>query len=84
MSTVAELQAAVERLPVADRIALYHWLSQDEAVLAAELTALRAAVDAGDRDLAEGRYTVLESDDDFQALATDIKQSARSRLGKSA
>jgi hypothetical protein len=82
MSTVAEVQAALQRLPAADRVALFNWLGQDEAVRAGELTALRAAVDEGDRDLVEGRYIVLESDADFRALADDIGQTGRARLAK--
>lgn len=84
MSSVAEVQAAVRRLPAADRVTLFQWLGRDRAVRAKELAALRAAVDEGDRDLAEGRYTVLETDADFRALAADVKQTVRSRLAKRA
>lgn len=84
MSTVAEVQAAVERLPAADRIALFRWLGQDGAVRTEELAALRAAIDEGDRDLAEGRYTALETDTDFRAFADEIKQAGRARLAKRA
>ena len=82
MSTVAEVQAAVERLTTADRVALFRWLGQDEAIRAEELAALRLAVDEGDRDLAEGRYITLETDADFQALASEIKQAGQTRVTK--
>lgn len=84
MSTVAEIQAAVERLPATDRIALFRWLGQDEAVRTEELAALRTAIDEGDRDLAEGRYTTLETDADFQTLADEIKQAGIPRIAKGA
>jgi hypothetical protein len=84
MSTVAEVQAAVERLPAADRIALFRWLGQDAAIRTEELASLRAAIDEGDRDLAEGRYTTLETDSDFQALADEIKQAGLPRIAKGA
>lgn len=84
MSSAAEIQAAVERLPSAERLALFHWLEQTKDVRAEKLTALRALIDEGDRDLAEGRFTTLESDDDFRALGDDIRQRSRERLGQGA
>jgi|GEM_PF-3069511 len=47
MSTVAEIQAAVERLPVTDRIALFHWLENTDVVQAEETRALLADLDLG-------------------------------------
>ena len=84
MSTIAEVQAAVGRLPAADRIAPFRWLGQDEAVRTEELAALRAAVDEGDRNLAEGRDTTLETDADFRAFADEITQAGRARFAKRA
>ncbi|MBC7368949.1 MAG: hypothetical protein H7343_19415 [Undibacterium sp.] len=84
MSTVSDVQATVKRLPAADRVALFRWLGRDEAVRTEEITALRAALDEGDRDLAAGRFTVLESDEDFLSLATDIKNAGRAHPERSA
>jgi predicted 2-oxoglutarate/Fe(II)-dependent dioxygenase YbiX len=65
MSTVAEIQAAVERLPATDRIALFHWLEETDVVRGEERRALLDELDAGlteaDRsELLEGN-TVIES-----------------------
>ena len=84
MSTVAEVQATVERLPASDRVALFRWLGQDDAIRTQELEDLRSAVDEGDRDLAEGRYLTLETDADFQTLADEIKQAGQARIAKRA
>ena len=84
MSTVAEVQAAVAHLSASDRVALFRWLEKDEAIRAEELAALRAALDEGDRDLAAGRFTSLETNEDFLKLTDDIKRSGRARLERSA
>jgi hypothetical protein len=84
MSTVAELQTAVKRLPAADRVALFQWLSRDRAVRARELAALRAAVDEGIRDHEEGRFIEIRTPAEHRAFFDDIKRRGRARLKKSA
>lgn len=74
MTKVAEIQAAVEGLSADERLALFHWLEQDETVQSGRLAALRASLAAADDDFAAGRFTVLEADVDFDALATEVKR----------
>ena len=47
MSSVAEIQAAVERLPVGERVALFHWLEETAAIRAEKHRALLADLDEG-------------------------------------
>lgn len=74
MPNVTEIKAALEGLPDTERVALFHWLEQNEAVRADKLASLREAVAEGYRDEAEGRYLVLESDEDFDRLRAELRQ----------
>jgi len=66
MSTVAEIQAAVARLPATDRIALFYWLEKTDVVRAEETRALLADLDLG---LAEAdRGELLEGDAVIESL----------------
>lgn len=63
MPTVAEVQAAVERLPVDERIVLFRWLEESDAIRAETKRSLLADLDAGlaeaDRgDLIEGGVVI--------------------------
>jgi predicted transcriptional regulator len=56
MSAVAEVQAAVARLPAADRVALFHWLEEKRHDLLAKIDAGLAEADRG--ELIEGEVVV--------------------------
>jgi antitoxin ParD1/3/4 len=70
---------------VTDQVAHGRYNNESEVVRAGlrlleehelKLKELRALIDAGDRDLAEGRYTVVTNADDF---AADIIAKGRAR-----
>lgn len=84
MSTVAEVKAAARKLPVKDRTDLAEALAMDDAVTKERLARLRAMIDEGDRDLAEGRYITIRTAADLRALSADIKRRGRDRLKRSA
>ena len=63
MSNVAEIQAAVERLPLGERVALFYWLEETDAIRTEKRRTLLADLDAGlaeaDRgELIEGRVVI--------------------------
>lgn len=84
MATVAEIKAAASKLPVKHRTDLLEHLAQDPAVQRQQLTRLRAAVEEGERDLAEGRYIEINSKAELRAFFDDIKRRGRARLKRSA
>ena len=74
MSTVAEIQAAVERLPATDRIALFHWLEETDVVRAEEKRVLLSDLDAG---LAEAdRGELLEGEAVIESLQARARGAA--------
>lgn len=84
MPTVAKIKAAARKLPVKDRADLLTDFAMDDAVQKEQLARLRAAIDEGDRDLAEGRYTEIKSTAELRAFFDDIKARGRARLKRSA
>ena len=84
MHTVAKIKAAARKLPVKDRADLLTDFAMDDAVQKEQLARLRAAIDEGDRDLAEGRYTEINSTAELRAFFDDIKARGRARLKRSA
>ena len=84
MPTVAEVKAAADKLPVAARVELLEHLAQDKAVARKQLARLRAAVEEGDRDLAEGRYTEVRSAAELRKLFDDIRHRGQARQKRSA
>lgn len=59
MSTVAEIESAISRLPVADAEALQEWLEQwleDQRGMTPEFL---ATIERGKADLAEGRHRIV-------------------------
>ena len=84
MPTAARIKAAALKLPVKDRADLMDALGMDEAVSKERLARLRALVDEGDRDLAEGRYIEITSPAEHHAFFDDIKRRGRARLKRSA
>lgn len=84
MPTVAAIKAAARKLPVADRTDLLVDLAMDAAVRKEQLTRLRAAIDEGDLDLAEGRSTEINSQAELRALFDDVKRRGRTRVKQSA
>lgn len=84
MPTAAKVKSAARQLPVQDRADLFEDFAMDDAVRKEQLKRLRAAIDEGDRDLAEGRYTMIRTDSDLRALFDDIKRRGRARLKRSA
>lgn len=84
MPTVAEVQAAADKLPVLGRVQLLEHLAQDEAVRRKQIARLRAAIDEGMRDHAEGRFIEIKSAAEHRAFFDDIKRRGRARLKKSA
>lgn len=69
MSTVAELQQTISKLPKADKAALTAWLeSQEEPVMsAAEEAALLASLDKAARQLDAGQGMSIEQARDLVA-----------------
>ena len=61
MPTVAEIKAAARKLPVKHRTDLLEDFAQDPAIQKEQLARLRAAVEEGERDFAEGRYIEINS-----------------------
>ena len=59
-------------------------LAKDVAVQKEQLKRLRAAIDIGDRDLAEARYTEINTDAELRAFFDDIKRRGRARRKRSA
>ncbi len=55
MSTVAEIRAAVERLPANERLALFHWLEESETVHAEKRRLLLADIDIGLAEADQGK-----------------------------
>ena len=84
MPTTAKVKAAARQLRVQDRVDLFEDLAKDVAVQKEQLKRLRAAIDIGDRDLAEGRYTEINTDAELRAFFDDIKRRGRARLKRSA
>jgi len=84
MPTVAEIKTAARKLPVKDRADLLEQLAQDPAIQKEQLTRLRTAVEEGERDLAEGRYTEINSKAELREFFDDIKRRGRARLKRSA
>lgn len=84
MPTVAEIKAAARKLPVKHRTDLLEDFAQDPEIHREQLARLRAAVAEGDRDLGEGRYTVVNSKAELRALFDDIKRRGRARIKRSA
>lgn len=84
MPTVAAIKAAARKLPVADRTDLLVDLAMDAAVRKEQLARIRAAIDEGDLDLAEGRYTEIDSETEIRALFDDAKRRGRARVKQSA
>lgn len=84
MPTVAAIKLAARRLPVKDRADLLEQLVQDPAIQKEQIARLRAAVEEGERDFAEGRYTEINSKAELREFFDDIKRRGRSRLKRSA
>ena len=84
MPTAARIKAAALKLPVKDRADLMDALGMDEAVSKERLARLRALVDEGDRDLAEGRFIEIRTSTELRAFFADIKRRGRERLKRSA
>lgn len=55
----------------------------DEAVRKEQLARLRAAVEEGERDIAEGRYTAISSKAELRGFFDDIKRRGRAALKRS-
>ena len=84
MPTVAEIKAAARKLPVKHRTDLLEHLAQDPAIQKEQLARLRAAVEEGERDFAEGRYIEINSKAELREFFDDIKRRGRTRLKRSA
>jgi hypothetical protein len=80
MPTVAEIKAAARKLPVKHRTDLLEDFAQDPAIQKEQLARLRAAVEEGMRDHAEGRYIEINSAAEHRAFFDDIKRRGRARL----
>jgi predicted transcriptional regulator len=61
MSTIAEIKSAVERLPVDDRLALFHWLEETEAVRVEKHRLLLTEIDAGLAEADRGELIPAET-----------------------
>lgn len=84
MPTIAKIKAAARRLPVKDRVDLLEQFAQDPAIQKDQIARLRAAVEEGERDLAEGRYTEINSKAELREVFDDIRRHGRARLRRSA
>lgn len=84
MPTVAEIKTAARKLPVKDRVDLLEQLAQDPAIRKEQLARLRTAVEEGERDLTEGRYTEIKSKTELREFFDDIKRRGHARLKRSA
>lgn len=84
MPTIAEIKAAARKLPVRHRTDLLETLAMDKAVRKEQLSRLRAAVEEGERDIAEGRYTEINSKAELREFFDDIKRQGRAALKRSA
>ncbi len=84
MPTVAEIKAAARKLPVKHRTDLLEHFAQDPAIQKEQLSRLRAAVEEGERDFAEGRYIEINSKAELREFFDDIKRRGRTRLKRSA
>jgi hypothetical protein len=84
MPTVTQVKAAARKLPPKDRADLFQTLAQDRVVQKEQLARLRALIDEGDRDLAEGRYIEIRGATELRAFFDDIKRRGRERLKRSA
>ncbi len=84
MPTVAEIKAAARKLPVKHRTDLLEYFAQDPAIQKEQLARLRAAVEEGERDFAEGRYIEINSKAELREFFDDIKRRGRTRLKRSA
>lgn len=80
MPTVAEIKAAARRLPVKHRTDWLEDFAQDPAIQKEQLARLRAAVEEGRRDHAEGRYIEINTAAEHRACFDDIKHCGRARL----
>ncbi len=84
MPTIAEIKAAARKLPVKHRTDLLETFAMDKAVRKEQLARLRAAVEEGERDIAEGRYTAINSKAELREFFDEIKRRGRSALKRSA
>jgi hypothetical protein len=84
MPTATQIKAAARKLPVKDRADLLEALAQDRAVRKEQLLRLRAMIEVGDRDLAEGRSIAISNHMELRAFFDDIKRRGRERLKRSA
>ena len=84
MTTVAEVQAAADKLSVAGRVQLLEHLAQDDTVRRKQLARLRAMIAEGERDHAEGRFIEITSAVEHRAFFDDIKRRGRARLKRTA
>jgi tRNA A-37 threonylcarbamoyl transferase component Bud32 len=84
MPTIAEIKAAARKLPLKHRTDLLEDLSRDEAVHREQIARLRAAIEEGERDFAEGRYIEINSKTELREFFDDIKRRGRARLKRSA
>ena len=84
MPTATQIKAAARKLPVKDRADLLEVFAMDAAVAKERLARLRALIDEGDRDLAEGRYIEIRHSAELRAFFDDIKRRGRARLKRSA
>lgn len=84
MPSAAQIKAAARKLPVKDRADLFEVFAKDSAVQKERLARLRAMIDEGDRDLAEGRYTEIRNSAELRDFFADIKRRARERMKRSA
>ena len=80
MPTIAAIKAAARKLPVKHRTDLLEDLARDEAVHREQISRLRAAVEEGMRDHAEGRYIEINTAAEHRAFFDDIKRRGRARL----
>ena len=84
MPTIAAIKAAARKLPVKHRTDLLEHFAQDPAIQKEQLARLRAAVEEGERDFAEGRYIEINSKAELREFFDDIKRRGRARLKRSA
>lgn len=84
MPTIAAIKAAARKLPVKHRTDLLEDLSRDDAIRREQIARLRAAVEEGERDFAEGRYIEINSKAELREFFDDIKRTGRARLKRTA
>jgi tRNA A-37 threonylcarbamoyl transferase component Bud32 len=84
MPTIAAIKAAARKLSVKHRTDLLEDFARDEAVHREQISRLRATVEEGERDFAEGRYIEINSKAELREFFNDIKRRGRARLKRSA